>query len=399
MKAQARIQETKPQVVVNDTTLRDGEQTAGVAFTLDERMQIATALASAGVPEIEVGIPAMGPREQDEIRAVAAIGLSSKLIAWCRMHNDDLQAALACNVSMVNLSISVSDQQITRKLQRDRKWVLHETVRVIKDARNSGLTVSLGGEDSSRADLDFLFELLDAAESAGATRFRFADTLGVLDPFVTLEKFTRLRQATGMELEIHAHNDLGLATANSLAAVRGGATHVSTTVNGLGERAGNAPLEEVVMAMRMLEKRETNVCPGTLKMLSTMVANASGRQIAVNKSVVGSAIFTHESGIHVSGLLRDPRNYQFLDPAEFGRSNEIVLGKHSGAATVRWAFNEHGITLDDEESKEILSCVREHYMTNKVPPTLKQLRRFHSMVKSRSKPVLIDQASVMKIAS
>jgi homocitrate synthase NifV len=341
----------------------------------------------------------MGLREQDEIRAVASLGLPARLIAWCRMHRDDLQAALACHVSMVNLSISVSDQQITRKLQRDRNWVLQQTERLIKSACESGLIVSLGGEDSSRADMDFLLEVLEVAEKAGATRFRFADTLGVLDPFVTLEKFKRLRQATDMDLEIHAHNDLGLATANSLAAVRGGATHVSTTVNGLGERAGNAPLEEVVMAMRMLEGRETGIVSGDLKMLSTLVANASGRPIAVNKAVVGSAIFTHESGIHVSGLLRDPKNYQFLDPADVGRSNEIVLGKHSGAATVLWAFKNLGITLEHEDAKRILSYVREHYVTNKVPPSHEELWRFHGMAKSRSKPVSIDQVSALGLAS
>jgi homocitrate synthase NifV len=399
MKAQAWLEQTLPQVIINDTTLRDGEQTAGVAFTLEERMQIASALAAAGVTEIEVGIPAMGEREAHEIRAVAALGLRSRLIAWCRMHNDDLQAALTCNVSMVNLSISVSDQQITRKLRRDRRWVLQQTEGLIKSARESGLTVSLGGEDSSRADMDFLLELLEVAERAGATRFRFADTLGVLDPFVTLEKFKRLRQATEMELEIHAHNDLGLATANSLAAVRGGATHVSTTVNGLGERAGNAPLEEVVMTMRLLEKKEPGIDAGALKMLSTLVANASGRAIAVNKAVVGSGIFTHESGIHVSGLLRDPKNYQFLDPAAFGRSNQIVLGKHSGAATVQWAFNELGITLEHEEAKEILACVRDHYLTNKVPPSREELWRFYSMVKRHCRPACIDQDTMLGIAS
>ncbi len=369
------------EIVLNDTTLRDGEQAAGVCFLLEERIRIATALDAAGVAELEIGIPAMGAQEQAEMRVLTRLGLKARCIAWCRMDARDLEAARASGVDTVNLSISASDQQIVHKLGRDRAWVLRQSDRLIRQARDLGFTVFLGGEDSSRADPDFLLRLLDAAEVAGAERFRFADTLGVLDPFTTREKFSALRAHTGIDLEIHAHNDLGLATANSLAAVRGGATHISTTVNGLGERAGNAPLEEIVAALRQFGLGLSPVDPKALQSLSVLVAEAAGRPVAANKAVVGEAIFTHESGIHVSGLLRDPLNYQFLDPATYGREHRIVLGKHSGSAAVQWYFHARGIALEHKEAIEILSLVRSHYQTSKTPLSPQTLKTYYQMLK------------------
>lgn len=365
-------------VVLHDTTLRDGEQTAGVCFTLQERVAIAKALAVAGVTEIEAGIPAMGEQERVAIRTLGELNLPLRMTAWCRMHNDDLQAALECNVCAVNLSVSVSDQQIKHKLRRDRAWVLAESSRLIREAVDHGMSVSLGGEDSSRADVDFICQLIEVAERAGASRFRFADTLGVLDPFATFEVFQKLRSNTGIELEIHAHNDLGMATANSLAAVRGGATHVSTTVNGLGERAGNAPLEEVAVALLHSGQHKTGIDLRNLGGLSTLVAEASGRPLAVNKAIVGSAIFTHESGIHVSGLLRDRKNYEFIDPEDFGRSHQIVLGKHSGTATVQWAFADLGVELNNDQARRILVRVRQHFLSNKNAISAHDLRQFYA---------------------
>jgi len=364
-------------VTINDTTLRDGEQTAGVAFTPDERLAIARALDAAGVPELEVGIPAMGPQEQEEIRAIVGLGLTARPIAWCRMLEEDLMAAKATGIGMVNMSISVSDQQITHKLNRDRAWVLEQLAWITAMARDAGLEVAIGGEDSSRADPDFLLKVVEVAEKAGARRFRFADTLGILDPFSTYYAISRLRQNSSLELEMHAHDDLGLATANSLAAVRGGATHVNTTVNGLGERAGNAPLEEVVVALAHIHNIPTGIAPKLLPEISALVAGASGRPVPVNKSIVGEAIFTHESGIHVSGLLRDPANYQALDPHELGREHRLVLGKHSGVAGVVWAYRELGMAISDAQARAVLTRLRAFSAQHKRSPGVDELKRFH----------------------
>lgn len=367
---------TKPAITIHDTTLRDGEQTAGVAFTLEERIHIARLLDRAGVPELEIGIPAMGAREREEIRAIADSGLVARLVVWCRMHEHDLSAATGLGVQTLNLSIPVSAQQMARKIKRDGTWVLARIEQMTKQALDLGFAVCIGGEDSSRAEIDFLLRVVEVAEAAGAKRFRFADTLGVLDPFTTREVFARLRSGCGLELEMHAHNDLGLATANTLAAILGGATHVNTTVNGLGERTGNAPLEEVVMSLHQLYQCATGIQPQSLAAISQAVAAASCRPIPVNKPIVGAGIFTHESGIHVSGLLRDPANYQSLDPRELGRSHELVLGKHSGSDAVRWGYRQIGIDIDEAQAQTVLPQLRHHAARTKRQPTSEELLCF-----------------------
>lgn len=366
-----------PRIVINDSTLRDGEQAPGVAFTLDEKLAIALALESAGVEEIESGTPAMGWREIEEMAAIGRALHQAEPIAWCRMTRADVDAAMKTGLKRVNLSIPLSDIQMRAKLKADRTEVLRRIGDVIPYAIDLGLRVAMGGEDSSRADMDFLPRAVEAAAKSGAHRYRFADTLGNMEPFGVYEVITRLRNASGLELEFHGHDDLGLATANTLAAIRSGATHASVCVMGLGERAGNAALEEVVAALNRFTGACSNIDLAQLPHLAELVATAARRPIPAGKAIVGASAFTHESGIHVDGLLKDPLTYEAMSPQLFGRTREIVLGKHSGIASVKGALRSLGLASDDDLSQWVLTQVQERSIQAKRVISTEELVDFY----------------------
>jgi homocitrate synthase NifV len=298
-------------------------------------------------------------------------------MVWCRMHSQDIAHCRGLNADRVDLSIPISDQQILNKLGRNREWVLKQIAPCIAEAHDLGLEVCVGGEDASRADPEFLWKVIEVAEQAGARRFRFADTVGIMEPFQVYESIRDLRAITDMEIEIHAHDDLGLATANTLAALRGGATHANTTVHGLGERAGNAPLEEVIIGMRRFFNQGYEIDMTRYQQLSHQVEKASGRSVGWQKSLVGGGVFTHEAGIHVDGLMKDRQNYQGVDPAEMGRDHQFVLGKHSGSHAVIKAYADMGLSLTSEQAVFLLQHVRQHAIINKRPPATQDLQRFY----------------------
>ncbi len=362
---------TTSPVIIDDTTLRDGEQTAGVVFSRREKIAIARMLDAIGVGEIECGIPAMGSEEQSSIRALVDLGLSARLITWNRALVPEIKASIACGVQAVDISLSVSDQMIVHKLHKSRDDVKEQLKIALGFAKQHDLYVSVGGEDASRADLSFLVELMKITRAMGGDRFRFCDTLGIMDPFTTFDKVTFLRKAVPeVDIEVHTHNDLGMATANAIAGVRAGAKFVNTTINGLGERAGNAALEEVVMGLKHACGIETGVETHRFREMSLFVAKASHRPLSVSKPVVGSRVFAHESGLHADGVIKDPRNYEGFDPAEVGLTRSIVVGKHSGTGGLIERYRSMGIVIGRKQADHLLeltramSCKRKRDLTN-----------------------------------
>jgi homocitrate synthase NifV len=345
-------------IKIVDTTLRDGEQTAGVVFANKEKLRIAKMLDAIGVDQIEAGIPVMGGHEKETIKQICKLGLRSSIMGWNRAVINDIEHSLECGVDAVAISISTSDIHIEHKLRSTREKVLQSMVKATEFAKRHGVYISVNAEDASRTDPEFLYEFAQAAKEAGADRLRYCDTVGILEPFTTYERIKELVSRVGIDVEMHTHNDFGMATANALAGVHAGAKWVGVTVIGLGERAGNAAMEEVVMALKHLEGIDLNFKTEKFREIAEYVSGAAKRELPAWKPIVGSNMFAHESGIHADGALKDPRTYEVFCPEEVGLERQIVIGKHSGTSAIIAKFEEYGIVLSKDEANDLLTRVR-----------------------------------------
>jgi homocitrate synthase NifV len=341
-----------------DTTLRDGEQAPGVVFSLKEKMQIASTLDAAGVPELEIGTPAISTEEVGNIKNLLSQGFKFRSACWARALEKDIAATESTGVSQINISFPVSEI-LLMAMNKDWKWVVTELRRLIKTSKERFEFVSVGAQDASRAKENDLIEFVALAHDCGASRVRLADTVGIMNPVSVHNWFKRFSaRFPGVEFEFHGHNDLGMATANTLTALSSGCHCASLTVNGLGERAGNAALEEVVAGLKTSYKVNNGIDLKLLVELSDYVAEVSGRSLHPSKPVSGEMAFKHESGIHCNGLRKNPLTYQPFLPDEVGRKTVFVAGKHSGKATIQKILDDLDIKIDEKHFEHILDSLK-----------------------------------------
>ncbi len=344
-------------VRILDTTLRDGEQTPAVSLTPDEKLRIAIKLDELGVDVIEAGSALTSAGEREGLKKIVSEGLSAEICSFARAVRIDVDAALECDVDSVHLVIPTSDLHIKHKLRKTREEVKDLAIQNTEYALDHGLLVELSAEDSTRSDFDYLTQLFKEGIEAGAKRICACDTVGMLTPEKAYDFYGDLTKL-GVPLSVHCHNDFGLAVANSLSGLRAGASQAHVTVNGIGERAGNASLEETVVALHSLYKVNTNINNGMLYDVSRMVARLTGVYLQPNKAIVGENAFAHESGIHADGVLKKAETYEPITPELVGHKRRFVMGKHVGSHIIQKRIQEMGLRVNDQQFQQIFSRIK-----------------------------------------
>jgi 2-isopropylmalate synthase len=342
-----------------DTTLRDGEQTPGVSLTAEDKIDIANQLSKLGVDVIEAGFPSSSEGEKKVVKEIAEAGLEPEICALSRATRGDIDAAIDCDVDLVHVFIPTSSVQMKHAVNLTQEQVISSTIDSIEYVKKHGFRCEFSPMDATRSEIAFLKRVCQAAEKAGMDSLNVPDTVGIMIPRTTIKLIEELKTVVNVPISIHCHDDFGMAVANSLAAVEAGASQVHVAVNGLGERAGNASLEEVVMALHSIYKYKTGVNTRLLYSTSRMVASLTGIAVQANKAIVGENAFAHESGIHTRGVTEKPLTFEPISPELVGRTRKLVAGKLAGTRGIKAELEEVGIHPSEEQLKEIVQRVKD----------------------------------------
>jgi len=348
-------------VRIFDTTLRDGEQSPGVALSPENKLNIAKKLDELGVDAIETGFPVISEGEQKAIKMITQANLSAELCGLARTNQRDIDAVVDCGLKYVHTFIATSDIHLQYKLHLSQDQALEKAVESVEYAKSRGLQVEFSAEDATRTDRGFLKKIFTAVTKAGADRIDIPDTVGYSTPQYIAEITKDAIEATKLPISVHCHNDFGLAVANAISGIQAGAQCAHVTINGIGERAGNASLEELVMALQCLkfdQSWETNIKTELLYETSKYVSKLAGMPVQPNKAIIGENAFGHESGIHTHGVLSNPLTYEPISPEIVGRNRWLRVGKHAGAHGVDAMLNEYGVQPDKNQLKKILEKVK-----------------------------------------
>ncbi len=345
-------------ITIYDTTLRDGEQTPDVCLNPEEKLEIAKKLDELKIHQIEAGFPIVSNHEKAAIKSITNENLNAEIISLARTKKEDIDAALDCDVDGVITFMATSDLHLEHKLKLSREQALNVCMNSIEYAKDHGLFVAFSAEDATRTDLDFLKRVYKKAEEFGVDRVHIADTVGAISPQGMDFLVKELKNNIKIEIAMHCHNDFGMALSNSIAGLLAGGSAVSTTVNGIGERAGNASLEELIMAMKIIYGVDLGFKIKYIQELSNLVEKYTKIKIHNNKPIVGRNIFRHESGIHVDAVIEEPLTYEPFLPEMIGQQRQLVLGKHSGCRAVKAKLDECGLEVTKDELCKIVEEVK-----------------------------------------
>ena len=346
-------------ILIYDTTLRDGEQTPGVCLSPEDKIDIAKKLDELKIHQIEAGFPIVSKREAQTVKSIANEGLNASVICLTRAKKEDINKALECDVDGIITFMGTSDIHLQHKMHIGRQEAMEISMNAIEYAKDHGLYVAYSSEDATRTDLDFLKRIYKNAESYGADRVHIADTTGAITPQGIHFLVQEIRKVTDVRIAMHCHNDFGFAVINSIYGLLAGGNCVSTTVNGIGERAGNASLEELVMALKILYSHDLGFKTKHIQSLSKLVEERTKVKVPENKPIVGKNVFRHESGIHVDAVIEEPLTYEPFLPELVGQKRQLVLGKHSGCRAVKAKLDECGYEVTKDQLCKIVEKVKQ----------------------------------------